>query len=90
MKELLLGASLTIVPAYVINARLLECVDYLIGHIVSCPPCVASPEFRKLSAGYIACPERIFPAPVACDRCRCSRNSEVRDGRKIMPRVPTG
>jgi len=48
------GFRLTIVRTYVIMARLLECVDYLIGHIVSRSSCIDSPEFRQLSAGYIA------------------------------------
>jgi hypothetical protein len=46
-------AALEIVKKNVINARLLECLDYLISNIETGPGYVDNPEFRKLSAGYI-------------------------------------
>lgn len=45
--------SLKIVKSNVINERLIECLDYLINNIEANPACVDSPEFKKLSAGYI-------------------------------------
>jgi hypothetical protein len=45
--------SLILVKANVINARLIECLDYLIANIEGNSICVNSAEFRKLSSGYI-------------------------------------
>jgi hypothetical protein len=45
--------SLILVKANVINARLIECLDYLIANIEGNSSCVNSAEFRKLSSGYI-------------------------------------
>ena len=48
-----LKAALAIVKTTVINARLVECLDYLIANIDSGIGCVDNAEFKKLSAGYI-------------------------------------
>jgi hypothetical protein len=45
--------ALEIVKTTVINARLVECLDYLIANIGSGIGCVDNAEFKKLSAGYI-------------------------------------
>lgn len=37
----------------VINARLLECIDFVIANIETDPACVLNKEFRQLSDGYI-------------------------------------
>jgi hypothetical protein len=46
-------AALEIVKQTVINARLLECLDYLLANIDADPSCANSGPFKKLSAGYI-------------------------------------
>jgi hypothetical protein len=46
-------AALGIVRANVINARLIECLDYLIANIEAKPFCAESADFKKLSAGHI-------------------------------------
>lgn len=46
-------SCLETVKANVINGRLIECLDYLISKIEASSSCVDSPEFKKLSAGYI-------------------------------------
>jgi hypothetical protein len=45
--------ALILVKANVINARLIECLDYLIANIEGNSSCVNSAEFRKLSSGYV-------------------------------------
>jgi hypothetical protein len=45
--------ALTIVKGNVINRRLIECLDFLLTNIDADPKCVASSDFKKLSAGYI-------------------------------------
>jgi len=45
--------SLEIVKTNVINARLIECLDYLIANIEAGMGCVDNADFKKLSAGYI-------------------------------------
>ncbi len=45
--------ALEIVRATVLNARLVECLDYLIANIVNNPACVDDAHFRQLAAGYI-------------------------------------
>jgi len=45
--------ALAIVRSNVINQRLQECLDYLISNIEKDPSSTSSPEFKKLSAGYI-------------------------------------
>ncbi|ESZ31561.1 MULTISPECIES: hypothetical protein [unclassified Mesorhizobium] len=49
-------AALQIVRKTVINARLIECLDYLIANIEGTASCVNNAEFRKLSQGYINWP----------------------------------
>ncbi len=44
---------LTLVKANVINARLIECLDYLIANIEGNPNCVDSADFKKLSQDYV-------------------------------------
>ncbi|MCP1762942.1 hypothetical protein [Bradyrhizobium japonicum] len=46
-------SALEIVRKNVINARLIECLDYLIANIETGAAYVDNAEFRKLSAGYI-------------------------------------
>lgn len=46
-------SALEIVKKNVINARLLECLDYLIANIEGSSSCVDSSDFKKLSAQYI-------------------------------------
>lgn len=46
-------AALELVKASVINARLIECLDYLLANIESNPSCVSSKEIKKLSADYV-------------------------------------
>lgn len=41
------------VRAIVINQRIAECLDYLIGKLADSATCVDSQEFKQLSAGYI-------------------------------------
>jgi len=45
--------ALQIVRKYVINARIAECLDYLIARICNDASCVESQEFKHLSASYI-------------------------------------
>lgn len=82
------GLRLTIVCAYFINARLLECVDYLIGHIISHPSCIDSPEFRQLPAGYRMVLRQHSPhrSPAILANASATAKSQ----RKQMPRIPTG
>jgi hypothetical protein len=44
---------LDLVKSNVINARLIECLDYLINNIEKDGYCVTSSDFKKLSSGYI-------------------------------------
>ena len=44
---------LTNIKQHVVNARLLECLDYLIDKIEDNGKCVLATEFKKLSSGYI-------------------------------------
>ena len=46
-------AALELTKKNVINARLIECLDYLINNIETNMDCVVSSEFKKLSASYI-------------------------------------
>ena len=45
--------ALETVKNHVINARLIECLEYLIAKIETSMNCVDNSEFKKLSAGYI-------------------------------------
>jgi hypothetical protein len=45
--------ALEVARANVINARLIECLTYLIDHIEINPNCVNSTDFKRLSADYI-------------------------------------
>ena len=45
--------ALAIVRSNVINARIIECLDFLIDNIETKPSCVDSTDFKKLSASYI-------------------------------------
>lgn len=45
--------ALQTIKQSVINARINECLDYLIGKIENTPKCVLDTEFKKLSAEYI-------------------------------------
>jgi hypothetical protein len=47
-------SALEIVKKNVINARLIECLDYLIANIETGMGYVDSADFKKLSAGYIS------------------------------------
>lgn len=46
-------ASLELTKRNVINARLIECLDYLIANIDADPACVTDAKFKTLSASYI-------------------------------------
>jgi hypothetical protein len=46
--------ALQTVRNVVINGRIAECLDFLINNIIDKPACVDSPEFRRMSAGYVA------------------------------------
>lgn len=46
-------SALEIARANVINARIVECMTYLIDHIETNPSCATSVEFKRLSADYI-------------------------------------
>lgn len=45
--------SLEIIKQSVVNARLIECLDYLIDRIESTGKCVLNSDFKKLSAQYV-------------------------------------
>ena len=45
--------ALEIIKQSVVNARLIECLDYLISRIENSEKCVLDSEFKKLSAQYI-------------------------------------
>ena len=41
---------------YVINQRLIECLNYLIDRVETIPDCVNNTEFKRLATGYITWP----------------------------------
>ncbi|SDD21406.1 hypothetical protein [Belnapia rosea] len=47
-------AALGFIRKNVINARIIECLDYLIANIEASASCVDSGDFKKLSQGYIS------------------------------------